>query len=256
MPWDLSFPVDTLDARVEYRGILARLREHPEVAEISVYQHVQGPRPLTEVVRVFFRDESEQARDAWLRTLGELHRQDDPPPSEPGRTGLTVPTRELFNEEREEIIRQAMSYPQGRSRLLQSMIAPIRTRMDYQSIGRRTFLVEELPQGALPVYDRDPEVTRTMGWDGNGTPTASHPTPPLWAQPGQWAYNKRLDQYVLILERSPKSPMLNGVKAEVWRSAEGPRWFDVDYFYENWAPCEQPSDPKPLWDRLLGDDPL
>jgi hypothetical protein len=38
-------------------------------------------------------------------------------------------------------------------------IQPLRTRRDYTSVGRKTFLVEQLPDGALPIYDKDPEVT-------------------------------------------------------------------------------------------------
>jgi hypothetical protein len=46
----------------------------------------------------------------------------------------------------------------GRQNLAHSMVAPLRTTRDYQSIGRKTFLVDSLPTGALPVYDKDIEV--------------------------------------------------------------------------------------------------
>lgn len=49
--------------------------------------------------------------------------------------------------------------PTGRARLAASMVQPLRTRRDYSSVGRKTFLVEQLPDGALPIYDKDPEVT-------------------------------------------------------------------------------------------------
>lgn len=35
----------------------------------------------------------------------------------------------------------------------------MRLRRDYTSVGRKTFLVEQLPDGALPIYDKDPGVT-------------------------------------------------------------------------------------------------
>jgi hypothetical protein len=41
----------------------------------------------------------------------------------------------------------------GRLSLAQSMTAPLRTRIDYVGISRKVFLVEQLPSGALPVYD-------------------------------------------------------------------------------------------------------
>lgn len=40
-----------------------------------------------------------------------------------------------------------------------SMTQPLRTRRDYAAVGRKTFLVEQLPDGALPIYDKDPDVT-------------------------------------------------------------------------------------------------
>jgi len=56
------------------------------------------------------------------------------------------------------IIGSYLSSAAGRMRLAQSMVAPLRTRLDYQGIARRAFLVEQLPQGALPLYDKLPDV--------------------------------------------------------------------------------------------------
>jgi hypothetical protein len=39
------------------------------------------------------------------------------------------------------------------------MTQPLRLRRDYTSVGRKTFLVEQLPDGALPIYDKDANVT-------------------------------------------------------------------------------------------------
>ena len=55
-------------------------------------------------------------------------------------------------------IAQYLSSPAGRMKLAQSMIQPLRTRLDYQSIGRKAVLVQPLPQGALPTYERDIDV--------------------------------------------------------------------------------------------------
>jgi len=55
-------------------------------------------------------------------------------------------------------IEQYIKTPGGRAKLAASMIQPLRTRRDYSSVGRRTFLVEQLPDGALPIYDKDPDV--------------------------------------------------------------------------------------------------
>ena len=45
------------------------------------------------------------------------------------------------------------------AKLAASMTQPLRLRRDYTSVGRKTFLVEQLPDGALPIYDKDPDVT-------------------------------------------------------------------------------------------------
>lgn len=43
----------------------------------------------------------------------------------------------------------------GRSLLAQSMVAPIRRNLDYAGIARRALVVDPLPQGALPIYDKN-----------------------------------------------------------------------------------------------------
>lgn len=46
---------------------------------------------------------------------------------------------------RELIVSEYLKTPQGRMKLAQSMIQPLRTRIDYAAIGRRVFQVEQLP---------------------------------------------------------------------------------------------------------------
>ena len=65
-------------------------------------------------------------------------------------------------EEREALIREMISTPEGRDRLAEAMTLPLRVGRDYTAVGRRTFLVEELPEGALPIYDRDPNITEAL----------------------------------------------------------------------------------------------
>jgi hypothetical protein len=65
----------------------------------------------------------------------------------------------IDNAVKQQIISEYIKTPEGRSKLAASMIQPLRTRRDYTSVGRKTFLVEQLPDGALPIYDKDPDVT-------------------------------------------------------------------------------------------------
>jgi len=65
----------------------------------------------------------------------------------------------VSNATKQKIISDYIKTPTGRAKLAASMTQPLRTRRDYTSVGRRTFLVEQLPDGALPIYDKDPDVT-------------------------------------------------------------------------------------------------
>ena len=65
----------------------------------------------------------------------------------------------LSVEQKHEIISKYIKSPSGRAKLAASMIQPLRKRRDYSSVIRRAFFVEQLPDGALPIYDKDPNVT-------------------------------------------------------------------------------------------------
>lgn len=66
---------------------------------------------------------------------------------------------QVSNQVKQQVIAQYVKTAAGRAKLAASMIQPLRLRRDYTAVGRKTFLVEDLPDGALPIYDKDPEVT-------------------------------------------------------------------------------------------------
>lgn len=68
-------------------------------------------------------------------------------------------TTNVSNAVKQKIISDYIKTAAGRQKLAASMTQPLRTRRDYMSVGRKTFLVEQLPDGALPIYDKDPDVT-------------------------------------------------------------------------------------------------
>jgi hypothetical protein len=68
-------------------------------------------------------------------------------------------TTEISNEVKQQIIGDYIKTASGRAKLAASMIQPLRLRRDYSSVARKAFLVEQLPDGALPIYDKDPNVT-------------------------------------------------------------------------------------------------
>lgn len=61
----------------------------------------------------------------------------------------------LGSAEREAIVAQALNTAEGRVALAQAMVEPIRRSLEYQAVGRKLLLVDELPQGALARYERD-----------------------------------------------------------------------------------------------------
>jgi len=58
-----------------------------------------------------------------------------------------------------EIIGNYIKTASGRQRLAATMIQPLRERRDYTAVGRKAFYVEQLPDGAVATYDKDPNVT-------------------------------------------------------------------------------------------------
>jgi hypothetical protein len=57
-----------------------------------------------------------------------------------------------------KMIERYIGTPAGRQKLAASMTQPIRLRRDYEAVGRKFILVEQLPDGALALYDKDPDV--------------------------------------------------------------------------------------------------
>lgn len=64
-------------------------------------------------------------------------------------------TKSYTDEQKEMIIAQALETDEGRTALAQAMVEPIRRSLEYQAVGRKLLMVDELPQGALARYERD-----------------------------------------------------------------------------------------------------
>ena len=82
----------------------------------------------------------------------------------------------IDNQTKQEIISQYIKTASGRQRLAASMIQPLRRRRDYASVGRKAFYVEQLPDGALPIYDKDPNITAyVVGEEGENIVAVAKP---------------------------------------------------------------------------------
>lgn len=84
----------------------------------------------------------------------------------PANTGMTSPN--LSDSKRDDLISRAINSAEGKVALAQAMANPIRRNLDYHGIARRALVVDPLPQGALPTYDRDIDVTAVV-ISSNGT---------------------------------------------------------------------------------------
>ena len=65
-------------------------------------------------------------------------------------------------DEKERLIMKALTNERGRAAIASSMANPIRMSLDYQGVGRKLIVVDPLPQGALPVYDKDVQIPATI----------------------------------------------------------------------------------------------
>ena len=74
----------------------------------------------------------------------------------------------MSTERRYEVIGNFVRTAAGRQKLAASMIQPLRKRRDYSAVGRKAFYVEQLPDGALPLYDKDADVAAyVIGEEGD-----------------------------------------------------------------------------------------
>ena len=73
----------------------------------------------------------------------------------------------LTKAEKQKIIAGLIKTPVGRQEIASSLVEPLRKYRDYESVGRRAFMIDQLADGALPCYDKDPELKAfTVGEEG------------------------------------------------------------------------------------------
>jgi hypothetical protein len=68
-----------------------------------------------------------------------------------------------FNEQqKDDMIKRALLTTEGKIALGQAMALPIRRNLDYAGVARRALVVDPLPTGALPIYERDIDVAAVV----------------------------------------------------------------------------------------------
>lgn len=136
------------------------------------------------------------------------------------------------------LIEALVSTPEGRSRLAQAMIRPLQNRMSYGGLVRGAFSVQQLPDGALPYYDRDPGVVAMVV-----------PEPiPDWAFVGAWVSPVTTEEWGLmvcrIVEIADDFAVLQGLNMTIRVDRiEGK-------LLQEWKPCEPPLPAPSRYERL------
>lgn len=71
--------------------------------------------------------------------------------------GMAKKASTLSATEKEQMVTQLFRDPTGRGlkRIAYAMTEPLRTRLDYVGIGRKLIETDLLPQGVVPIYDKD-----------------------------------------------------------------------------------------------------
>lgn len=104
--------------------------------EMNAYDKSDAMRQLVKFAGIIANNEPSNTQQAGQPTYGDM--------------------------EREALLQQALTTQEGKIALGQAMANPIRRNLDYQGVGRKALVVDPLPQGALPVYDKDIDVSATI----------------------------------------------------------------------------------------------
>ena len=74
--------------------------------------------------------------------------------------------------QKNQLMTKLLGSTQGRKKIAASIQEPLRRLRDYVSTGRKAIFIDELPDGALPIYDRDVETPAyVVGDEGDSIQT-------------------------------------------------------------------------------------
>lgn len=77
--------------------------------------------------------------------------------SQPTNSGLS--SQKTYSDDASEaMLKRALETSEGKVALGQAMANPIRRNLDYMGVGRKALVVDPLPQGVLPLYEKDIDV--------------------------------------------------------------------------------------------------
>lgn len=220
MPWHLVLPFQAVEDRSRALHAVELLNTAPEVASLD-RREVDGMLHL----EVGFADEANPTTNTRLLDLYYQFQR-----SRPNANGDTFPTPHPHTR----IIAEYLASTEGRQRLAQAMIEPLTRR---RMAGFDLIPIQQMPEGARPIYDRDPEVFGTF-------------TMPEWAKVETWIYNKQADAYAYILRVED-----SWVEVHRWRQPDVTSTIGCLSLNEEWCPSDAPLEPRTVWQRLLDEGP-
>lgn len=84
-------------------------------------------------------------------------------------------SKNLTASQRQAKMTKMLLSKQGRNRVAAEISEPLRQLRDYESVGRRAFQIDPLPDGALPIYDKDVETPAfVVGEEGRSIQRVIH----------------------------------------------------------------------------------
>jgi hypothetical protein len=66
--------------------------------------------------------------------------------------------RSITAAQKHNLMTKLLQTQAGRQKIAATIQEPLRKIRDYQAIGRKAFLIDQLPDGTIPIYDMDPDI--------------------------------------------------------------------------------------------------
>jgi hypothetical protein len=263
--WTLRYE-PTVDDRVQARVDTQRLRQDEFVLSV---ERVPGVFRDPIFLEVQFGEDRDGPNDPRLTDEIGDHRRVQPPAPPP-----VPPDPERTRRSFRDILSDLISNPWSRSRVSQSMAAPIRSRLDYVSSGRRTLLVSDfgpLDQGQVgdalsagligyqgPINSFGIQglqgvqgVQGALGYQGavQGF-IRTRIEAPEWLKPGVWA--RRGSDYIKVDEVCDAQYLWEpAVRFKFWRVSTPPQTMKLSSFLESFIQCEKPEEPTSRYERII-----
>jgi hypothetical protein len=80
--------------------------------------------------------------------------------------------KKITASQKHALMTKLMGSRVGRKKIAAMVQEPLKKLRDYRAVGRKAFVIDELPDGALPIYDMDPETPGyVVGEEGDSVQT-------------------------------------------------------------------------------------